>query len=77
MRTLRGMAAFIAESVRLDRAVAKLTPRLMMRVLVMLLVTARVEQIPSICTKTGFSFQRLLTRVVSALDFIALPLSPA
>src|SRR6056297_284338 len=45
-----------AEIVTPDKVVVKITPRLIMTVFSSLLVTARVEQIPSICTNTGLFF---------------------
>jgi hypothetical protein len=58
MRILEGVRFLSIETVTLDMEATKMRLRLMMRVFTIKLVTARAEQIPSICRKIGFSLQR-------------------
>ena len=59
MRTREGIQLRISESVRLESAVTKISPRHITSVFLTTFVTARVEQMPSTCTKMGFCEPRL------------------
>ena len=56
IRIREGMSFLKRETVQALNAVAKVTPRTITIVFCTLLVTASVEQIPRICTKTGLFF---------------------
>ena len=64
------------ETVRDDMAMVKRSPVHMTRVLARTLVTARVEQIPRVCRKRGFSFQNPLRRI-SLFDGVGIAQSPS
>jgi hypothetical protein len=53
MRIREGMWLRSSEIVQLERAAVNITPKVMTKVFCSLFVTAKVEQIPKIWTKTG------------------------
>ena len=71
--TFLGIRSFMAERVRLENAVVKATPKVIIAVLRRLLVTASVEQIPSIWMKMGLLVQRLSLRIAMVLLICHLP----
>jgi hypothetical protein len=69
MRTFRGIRSLSPDSVRLESAVANVTPRVMIIVLRMLFVTARVEHMPRIWMNIGLLVQRLSLSIVRVFEF--------
>jgi hypothetical protein len=69
MRILGGVTFLRIDTVTLDMEVTKMRLKLMMKVFTIKLVTARAEQIPSICRKTGFSFHKPEMKIALFLSF--------
>jgi hypothetical protein len=61
------MKDFNKETVNADNPVTKTTPRVIIEVLIRVLVTARVEHIPSIWMNTGLLYHKLSLAIATQL----------
>ncbi len=71
IRTFLGIQFFMMERKKLDKAVTKVTLIERIRVFVASLVTAKVEQMPKICTNTGLFPHTLFVSICTDLDAIS------
>jgi hypothetical protein len=69
IRIRAGVTFLNRETVTFDMVATKIRLSPMIKVLINKLVTARAEQIPRICLKTGFSSQIPLKKILRLLSF--------